>query len=233
MSARLLPACLLIALSFVSCGTTAGWAYPPNETPVYSAQDSHDQRVAVMMGSDQRSSKNSNMFAMYLIPLVPWGWMEYERPEVTRMYNTVAEYDMDISKHPALAVAEDFKRSGLFPKAFFTYGGDTDGAWTCEVTPQRFAYEGRVYSYGLSVFGPLLWFLGLPAGENTCIVEFQLELKDPDGDIVWTGTLQGQESVKNGLYYNWGRDVEGFTVIFEREMQRLLPQIEAAVTPKA
>lgn len=235
MSRPVLAAALLLSLAAIGCGTTAKWTYPPNEATRYTATESHPQRVAVKMGSDQRSSENSNMFAMYLIPINPWGWMEYQRPEAARMYNTVVEYDMDMSKDPALAVAEEFKRSKLFPQAYFTYGGDTDGAWVCEVTPVKFAYNGRVYSYGLSVFGPLLWFLGLPAGRSECDLEFHLSLKNASGKEVWFGSLSGSDVVRNGLYYNWGRDVSGFVTVFEREMQQVLPQIEAAVdsTPGA
>jgi hypothetical protein len=232
VSRRALAASLVLILTVVGCGT-AKWTYPPNEATRYTAADGHPQKVAVKMGSDRRSSENSNMFAMYLIPLVPWGWMEYDRPEAARKYNTVTGFDMDMSKDPALAVAEEFKRSGLFPQVYFTYGGDTDGSWICEVTPVKFAYNGRVYSYGLSVVAPLLWFIGLPRGRNECVLEFHLSLKNAAGKEVWFGSVTGSESVHNGLYYNWGRDVSGFVKVFEREMQLLLPQIEAALNTGA
>ena len=229
MAIRASLTCLVACLALTACGTTAKWSYPPNETAGYEARESHPQKVAVKMGIDQRPAENSNMFAMYLVPLVPWGWMEYERPEAARMYNSIVEYDIDMSKDPALAVATEFQRSKLFPQAFFTYGGDTEGAWVCEVTPVRMAWEGRVYSYGLSVFGPLLWFLGLPAGQNDCHIEFDIRLVDASGEEVWRGRLHGVEEVTSGLYYNMGRDATGFAIAFERGMQELLPLMEASL----
>jgi len=229
MSLRRIALAVVFALSAASCGSTGAWSYPPNATPLHRSASTHPQKVAVVMGSDTRPAENSNMFGMYLVPLNPWGWIEYERPEAAEQFNSVRDYEMDMSRDPALAVAEEFKRSRLFPNAHFSYGGDLDGEWVCEVTPRRFAYTGRLYGYGLSVFGPLLWFLGLPAGRNQTDIEFDLALRDAAGREVWSGTLAETEVVNNSLYYNLGDDVKGFALSFERGMQKLLPEIEAAV----
>jgi hypothetical protein len=66
-----------------------------------------------------------------------------------------------------------------------------------------------VISYGLSVYGPLLWFFGLPAGTSNVNLVIDLTLKDRRGKVVWTETLASQGGFTQGLYYNMGRDMEG------------------------
>ncbi len=231
MFSRCLPLASCMLLTIVSgCGATSKWTYPPNESVRYSAKHAFQDRVAVVMGSDQRAADNSNYFPLYLIPLAPWGWAEYERPEAARQYISIVDFEMDMSKDPALAVADEFKRSGLFPNAFFTYGGDTRDALICKVTPEQFQYHGRLISYGLSVFGPLLWFIGLPAGWNECNLAFDVSLQDSSGKTLWSGKLAGAGDVVIGLYYHLGKDATPFATVFESKMQELLPQIEAAMS---
>ena len=102
------------------------------------------------------------------------------------------------------------------------------GAYVCELTLRKFEYDGTAITYGLSVYGSLLWMLGLPAGTSTCDVEAEMALRDPGGAAVWSGFLRGSDSVTQGLYYSMGRDAIGFATVIEREMQRLLPEIERA-----
>ena len=219
---------LVFVLACAGCGTTAKFTYPPNECAHYTARDSHTSRVAVLMAPDARPADNTNLFWLSFIPVVPIGTASYARPEAARQFVSIAEYEMDASKDVALAVADEFKRSRLFPNAFFSYGGDVAGAYVCELTLRKFEYDGTAITYGLSVYGSLLWMLGLPAGTSTCDVEAEMALRDPGGAAVWSGFLRGSDSVTQGLYYSMGRDAIGFATVIEREMQRLLPEIERA-----
>ena len=61
------------------------------------------------------------------------------------------------------ALVEDLRAAKLYSDAFFDYK-EGDAEYVIQGTINSTRYDGKVYSYGLSVYGPLLWFIGLPAG---------------------------------------------------------------------
>jgi hypothetical protein len=65
---------------------------------------------------------------LYLIPLMPFGWMECDRPEAARMFLTIVEFDFTPGEDLAKAAAYSLRRSNLFKDAFFTFGGGKDKA---------------------------------------------------------------------------------------------------------
>ena len=73
--------CILLA---TGCASQKIWTYgiePESISPVII-----DKSVAIPPFSDQRLNENNNMFAMYLIPLMPFGWQEYNTPEGAQMH---------------------------------------------------------------------------------------------------------------------------------------------------
>jgi hypothetical protein len=62
-------------------------------------------------------------------------------------------------------------------------------------------YQGKVFSYGLSAYGPALWILGLPAGTHSNDLELRLRLaKSPSVPPIWTHTIKGSTSHTSWLY---------------------------------
>ena len=73
-----------------------------------------------------------------------------------------------------------------------------------------------MYSYGLSVFGPLLWFVGLPAGvaKNELILTIKV-FGATDKEELYTFDISGEWKKNVGLYYNWGTEFDGYDKILQ------------------
>ena len=122
---------------------------------------------------------------------MPFGWGEYDRPDAARMFNTINEFEFNPAEDLAKAAATSLKKSGLFQDAFFTFGGEKDKAQlSLDGEIQSTEYTGSLWTYGLSVFGPDLWLIGLPAGRSHNRLTLCLRLRDvQSGQVVWEKTL--------------------------------------------
>ncbi len=90
------------------------------------------------------------------------------------------------------------------------YGGFADEAdYVLTSSIREGKYRGRIYSYGLSVFGPMLWIFGLPAGRSKVDLKLDLILKNQEGSEVWRHTIDNSWKITQGYYYKMGRDMEG------------------------
>lgn len=141
---------------------------------------------------DSRPDVNHNRMLLYLIPLMPVGPVEYSTPESGADHLTSGAWQFRPSEDFARAAAAELQASGLFKEAFFSErGNEADFVFTGNIVSTN--YSGSIISYGLSLYGPLLWFVGLPAGsvENESVVEMSLTDRRT-GAVVWTGTSRGK-----------------------------------------
>jgi hypothetical protein len=160
----------------------------------------------------------------YLIPLVPYGTIRYDRPDETKMFNTPYEFEFNMSENLAKLLVEAVTRSGLFESVILTptpLESKADLILNGDI--QSTLYEGKTYSYGFSFLGPALWCLGLPAGSShkKLIIGFALKKKDT-GEELWSYTLNKQRTVVQGLYHNWGKDVNSFALLMEEGMKEAM-----------
>ena len=219
-------ACLALCLG--GCNTQAKWTYPVDPSALYRSQGEPAERtVAVLPFREARPlTNNSATYLLYLIPVFPFGWATYERPEAARLFNTIDEYELALDEDLAKAAARSLEESGLFERVYFTFGGETREAdLVLRGTAVRTTYDGRIFSYGLSAAGPAIWFLGLPAGTSTNRLELGLSLSDADGREVWSYAWSGRHSITQGFYYNWGNDALHFASLFARAMNDALQDL--------
>lgn len=231
---------LILSLTLAGCNTQAKWTYPLDPSVLYrsSAAPRSDLVVAVFPFKEARPVTNrSATFLIYLIPLAPYGFVDYERPEAARMFNTIASYQLQLDEDFGKAATRSFEESRLFRRVYFTLGGEIREAdLILRGTAQHTTYNGKVITYGLSVFGPLLWFFGLPAGTSTNLVDITLSLTDRDDRELWSYAFSRDDTITQGLYYNWGNDCLQFASLMETAMNgalenlaRELPRIRDAV----
>jgi hypothetical protein len=63
-------------------------------------------RVAVPPFDDQRGNENSSgTMWLYAIPLMPYGYIEYDRPDAARMFCSVAQFEFTPTEDLAKAAA--------------------------------------------------------------------------------------------------------------------------------
>ncbi len=215
------------------CGVTSKFTYPPDANQLRRVNNSAGRNltVAVEPFTDFRGNDNSSMFMMYVIPLMPFGWGEYDRPDGARMFVSIAEFEMDVSEDLAKATATSLKASRLFKDAYFSYGGATSTSADIIVRSElkTLEYNGKIFSYGLSAFGPLLWFFGLPAGNATHTLEFDMEFTDAKtGKVLMRHSVKKEWSIVQGLYYNMGYDCRGFAVSMQEAMNELVGKLNSS-----
>jgi hypothetical protein len=177
MKSHVLRATVLVVVSFsLCCANRRAWVYTPEPLKDVSAKIS--KKVVVMPFADERANVNRNRLAFYLIPLFPFGWVDYEVPEGEPMhifsglwtnYNPKEDY--------AKALAQELENARLFNEAYFGYtreGSDLVIRGNLENT----RYKAYMITYGLSAYGPLLWFFGFPAGTASNELSVKLMCED-------------------------------------------------------
>ena len=213
----------LLILLLVGCGTTAKFIYPAKGQNLIRFSDgpAYQKKVAVTPFEDMRGDENqAGTYFLYLIPLMPFGYGAYERPDAARMFNTISEFDFDASEDLAKAAAYSLRKSGLFVDVFFTFGGDKENAdLLLEGEMLSTTYKGTLWTYGLSVYGPLLWFIGLPAGTSQNDIALSLKMTDiQTGDLVWEKNFDMSQKIVQGFYYKFGHDVKGYSYLMQEIM---------------
>jgi hypothetical protein len=230
----------IVLFTIVGCGTTAKFVYPADGRTLtqIAGGPARLKKVAVTPFEDMRGDNNqSGTYFLYLIPLMPFGWGEYERPDAARMFNTIGEFDFDASEDLAKAAAFSLRKSGLFQDAFFTFGGDkAEADYLFKGEMISTTYKGTLWTYGLSAYGPLLWFFGLPAGTSYNEIILSLSLIDlSTGLPVWENKYNVNDKIVQGLYYKMGHDVKGYSQLMQNimndaigDMNRKLQRMPAA-----
>jgi len=228
--------CLVALIALCSgCGTTAKFVYPANDATLVRFSDGpiFNKKVAVTPFEDRRGSRNtSGTYFLYMIPLSPGGFCTYQRPDAARMFNSIVQFEFSPSEDLAKAAALSLRNSQLFSDAFFTFGGDKERAdFVLEGELTDATYHGTLITYGLSVYGPLLWFFGLPCGTSSNDLTIGMSLKEvSSGKVVWSRRFTETDRVVQGLYYNMGHDVIAYSTMTQNMLNQAVKDIRTALT---
>ncbi len=228
---------LSFAVILSGCGTTAKYIYPAQGQRLINFPDgpAYQKRIAVTPFKDMRGDQNeSSTYFLYLIPLMPFGYVNYERPEAARLFNTIGEFDFDAAEDLAKAAALSLRESNLFKDAFFTFGGDKDRAdllFEGEIISTT--YRGTIWSYGLSAQAPILWLLGLPSGTSRNDLALKMQVKDiATGKPVWEKTYEKEHKITQWIYYRLGHDVRGYAYMTQDIMNDAVGDLNRTLQQK-
>ncbi len=221
---------LLFCLLITGCGTYAKFTYPSDFNKLIQLYEKpkYKVNVGVLPLDDKRLNVNNfGGYFLYLVPLMPFGSAQYTRPDSARMFNTIAEFDFNPPEDLAKAIVTSLRRSNLFENVYFTYGGESEPDLLMKGNIVSTDYEGKIYSYGLSVFGPLLWFFGLPCGSSFNQLNLELFLNKSDTkELIWDYSFNKEKRVVHGLYYYFGHDAKGYSEILEEGMNEAIKSLD-------
>ncbi|MFH2045250.1 MAG: hypothetical protein ABIK92_08900 [Pseudomonadota bacterium] len=191
----------LFVLLFASgCATQKSWVYSPNS---YSdTSTTINKSVVVLPFQDNRPNSNSNYTLLYMIPVMPVGWQTLDVPEGQAMHIFSGMWvNYKPTEDYPKALAEELNGSRLFEEAYFDYKkGNSDFTIKGKIISTR--YSGTIISYGLSVYGPMLWFVGFPSGtvSNELIIELSL-LDNQSDKVILSNTYAAPKYSKVGWLY--------------------------------
>lgn len=214
---RLRFALSLLLLMTLGCASAGAWHYKPVSRAL-GPQPVAPSRVSVLPFEDRRPEGNSNWFLLYLIPINPIGPFDYNQIEGGSPFLTHASYQVRPKEDLAKALVSELNSANLFREVFYTERPDEPGVdYVLQGYVDAFRYEGTIISYGLSAYGPLLWFLGLPAGQTRSSLSVGLELqRAADRTVVWRSQpARAERLMWTGLYYNWGHEFDGYPIMMQ------------------
>jgi len=209
---------LVLVLTLVAWGCASRAAFNYQLSPRVSASNAPIPiKVAVLPFRDLRGENNTNSLLLYMIPLMPFGWINYDRPDAANGFLFHAAYNFRPPEDLAKAAVDELQQDQFFSEVFLTQREHEPGVdliLSGEIQEAR--YDAKMISYGLSVEGPLLWFFGLPAGTTHNGLMLTMALKRAsDEQTVWSHKVSGNWGKTVGLYYNWAADFDGIPLILK------------------
>jgi len=188
-----------LLLTMTGCAGTKSWTYSPNPRQTHSPLV--DKSMVVLPFQDMRPNKNKNLWAMYLIPLMPFGWANGHTPEGMGMHLNSGQWQFRPAEDFAKATAQEFENARIFRE---TYPGNkaSDGDLVLMGEIVATDYHGKLISYGLSVYGPILWLVGFPAGTHENKLNLRLTIaRNPSSPALWSHTIEKDISKVSWIYY--------------------------------
>jgi hypothetical protein len=205
MKKSVLAATALSMLLAAGCASQKSWVYAPS--PFQDKQSLSSKKAVVQPFDDLRENINSNLVMLYLIPLFPFGWQDFNVPEGSQTHMTSGLWvNYKPTEDFAKALATELQNARIFKEAHFDFGrGDADIIVNGKILGTQ--YSGKVISYGLSAFGPLLWLFGLPA--TTLSNDLSIELRCIDAGPnrqLFSKTYKAPTYSKTGWIYSLPSD---------------------------
>lgn len=205
----------------------------PKDAPV--ADKTYDCTVRVDPFNDERPriGGTGTMWVSY-IPLMPFGWGFYNRPEDGKMFLSIQSFKFDPKDQLALAAQASLKRANIFNNIYYLVNAPQRKAnlvFTGNIKSTK--YSERIFTYGLSVVGPLLWLVGLPDGWTDNQLEIQFILKQPETNkIIWQYTGKDSVASTHWFYYQ-GQDVKGYVPAMQHIMANAIENLQESLKHKS
>lgn len=193
-----------------SCQVQKGWVYKPNK---YTPTEKSEQKIYVPTFEDERNEENKNAILMYYIPIVPFGWQNMHTPETSMSHLTSSawlNYDPKVSF--AKALIEELKRGSHFKEVEYTES-IVDSCYRIQGRIINTDYKSKMFSYCLSFYGPLLWWIGLPAGTFKNELEIELTCYGPDNNVFLQRSYHPTTIKKTTWIYKQKSDFEYSTLL--------------------
>ncbi|TGK12049.1 hypothetical protein EHO60_07195 [Leptospira fletcheri] len=199
-------AILMIASMFsTACSTHQTWIYRASGKSMIS-KPLVNEPIVIVPFLDQRASTNDNKTLLYAVPFMPFGWANYEAPEgVARHITSGLWQNYKPVDDFAKALVLEMENAELFKDVSFSFNrGDK---YYIQGVILKTGYSGKMFSYLLSIYGPILWLIGLPAVtvENTLKIELSL-VNNKSKKILFTKEYDATPYSEIGWIYSLPND---------------------------
>ena len=196
----LIRSLLSVVCAFILLGCVGPNPYVYEPSKKIEQSNKIPLKLGIVPLKDERGMKNSdNMLLCVLLPLIPYCEADLERPENSYASASGFKAPDDLAK----AFVEELKQNNIFNDVFFTQNeNDINADIIMSGTIRVAKINQKITFYGLTVFGDLLWLLGLPAGNMTTSLELDYKInKLSDKTPLWSYTLKDSKERTLGIYY--------------------------------
>jgi len=202
----------LVALVLLSsCTNNKGWVYKTNNydknNDVAAKTSLKNKTIAVGSFADKRDSVNKDFIEFYAIPLMPFGYQNLNSPETTiRHANSSLWINFNPKDDFAKALVAELNESEIFKEALFLESS-TGHDYKIKGELVSTYYNSKLFSYGLSIYGPVLWLVGLPATTVSNELEIKLSVINvKSGKNIFTKHYKADKYKKLGWVYSLPND---------------------------
>ena len=182
---------------------TQGWHYQTNSYDENGNDNLSNKTVQVTKFKDLRQNHNVDFNALLLLPLFPYGFIKYDKPEFQNKYVSGLKrgYHLGFDVLMTNALADELKSANIFKDVINNKTSQkTDYYVKGSIISTK--YNGKTLTYGLSGVGPLLWFVGFPAIYFTNDIEIDLSLIDSKTkEVVFQKRYKKEFSKLDWMYY--------------------------------
>lgn len=188
------------------------------------AKQQYNSILAIESFKDERPTiGGSGKMWLAFVPLMPFGWGFYNRPENGKFFVSIQAFKFDPANQLAQAAEMSLKHSGLFKDIYFIQNyTETKPDYIFTGVIKSTLYRQKMFTYCISWFGSLLWFVGAPAGWNENQLEIDFSLKSVKDDrIIWTYTAKNSDT-RVGWFYYQGQDVKDYVPVMQRCMNEAI-----------
>lgn len=224
-----IAAAALLAATCTGCGTQQVWIYRQEtaaERPPLSGLT-----LAVPSFQDTRANANTDELMHYAMPVFPFGWQNLSHPEYADRHANTGTWLWKPDEDLARATVAELDRARVFKTVAFSRG---DGAadLRLEGTVKSTQYQSKMFSYGLSVFGPVFWVLGAPSDsfDNELVLGFRLR-ESGNGKILWEKDYIQQVGMTSWIY-NVQEDFR-YPELAKKILAQLADDLSAIMAPGA
>jgi len=217
----------LVAATVVmtSCANPRSWVYLPNAR--LTREPVVDASLVVPPFLDARDSDNTSAVLLYLIPLMPFGFQNLSVPEASTMHVWSGIWQFKPADDLARSIAQEVDAARIFRESFNDPRASA-GDYVLRGEVRRLQYHSKMFSYGLSIYGPLLWLFGFPASYTSNELELALTLTRKGEDApLWTHSITGADSEVGWIYAGGAEFL--FDRLLKDGMPAMLQSLEAYV----
>ncbi|MGE8722237.1 hypothetical protein ACO2KH_12955 [Leptospira terpstrae] len=181
-----------------------------------------NKSLKILFFEDLRKGENVNKNLLAFIPFFISGRTELNFPE---------HDEISINTPFKFFIADIFENeiSSMFSlkKLIVTNDSTLPTDYTIHGAINKSYCERRLYTYGLSMYGVLLWYLGVPAMAHECDFELKIFLVDSKKSALFSKTYQEKKTIYAGLYYNLNNLNRIYTDILRNIMKEIKTDLRA------
>ncbi|MCG6142762.1 hypothetical protein [Leptospira mtsangambouensis] len=184
---------LLVALLFESCRSIPIYKYEVED--LKNKTNLSNKTLKILFLKDERKGENVNKSILSLVPLFISGTTELNFPEYDEIsVNTPLEFFI------ADILEKEISSSYNFKKITITNDESLPTDYTIHGVLNKSYCERNIYTYGLSIYGVLLWYFGAPAMSNECEIDLKIFFNDSKNKQLFSKTYSKKQSLNVGFY---------------------------------